>query len=164
MGKHLQLHGLTLQLHQRPVQSSQCKVTENWYRHKNHLVVYWIYHFAVAQRYLKRQEEIMMRKNSTFVPLGVLNIDPESPVPIYRQLYTGLRNAILNGQLASGTQLPSTRALASELGFARGTILNAYEQLLAEGYLEGEMGGGTYVARELPDELLQAQSVETVFP
>ena len=103
-----------------------------------------------------------MRKNSTFVPLSVLNIDTASPVPIYRQLYAGLRNAILNGQLASGTQLPSTRALASELGFARGTILNAYEQLLAEGYVEGEMGGGTYVARELPDELLQAQSVQAV--
>ncbi len=101
-----------------------------------------------------------MRKDSTFVPLSVLNIDPESSVPVYRQLYTSLRNAILNGQLASGTQLPSTRALALELGFARGTILNAYEQLFAEGYVEGEMGGGTYVARELPDELLQAPSIQ----
>src|SRR5690349_11771666 len=100
-----------------------------------------------------------MKKHSTFVPLSVLNIDPESSVPIYRQLYTGLRNAILNGQLAPGTQLPSTRVLASQLGFARGTVLNAYEQLLAEGYVEGEMGGGTYVARELPDELLHAPSI-----
>ena len=101
-----------------------------------------------------------MRKDSTFVPLGVLNIDPKSTVPIYRQLYTSLRNAILIGQLASGAQLPSTRALALELGVARGTILNAYEQLLAEGYVEGEMGGGTYVARELPDELLHAPSIQ----
>src|SRR5690348_12412373 len=105
-----------------------------------------------------------MRKNSTFVPLGVLSVDPESPVPVYRQLYTGLRDAILKGQLASGTQLPSTRALAAELGFARGTVLNAYEQLLAEGYVEGDMGSGTYVARELPDELLHAQAVESVLP
>ncbi len=104
-----------------------------------------------------------MRKDSTFVPLGVLNINPESTVPIYRQLYTSLRNAILNGQLAPGTQLPSTRALALELGIARGTILNAYEQLLAEGYVEGEMGGGTYVARELPDELLKVPSIQA-FP
>ena len=94
----------------------------------------------------------------------MLNIDPESPVPLYRQLYAGLRSAILNGQLASGTQLPSTRALATELGFARGTILNAYEQLLAEGYVEGDMGSGTYVARQLPDELLQAQTVESILP
>jgi len=104
-----------------------------------------------------------MRKNSTFIPLSVMNIDHESTVPIYRQLYTSLRNAILNGQLASGTQLPSTRALALELEVARGTILNAYEQLLAEGYVESEMGGGTYVARELPDELLQAPSIQA-FP
>jgi GntR family transcriptional regulator/MocR family aminotransferase len=107
--------------------------------------------------------EGVMRKDSTFVPLSVLNIDPESSAPIYRQLYTSFRNAILNGQLVSGTQLPSTRALALELGLARGTILNAYEQLLAEGYVEGEVGGGTYVARELPDELLQAPSIQ-VFP
>src|SRR2546422_955786 len=59
-----------------------------------------------------------MRKDSTFVPFSVLNIDPESSVPVYRQLYTSLRNAILNGQLASGTQLPSTRALALALGQA----------------------------------------------
>ena len=103
-----------------------------------------------------------MKKHSTFVPHSVLNIDPESPVPVYRQLYASLRNAILSGQLAPGTQLPSTRTLALELGFARGTILNAYEQLLAEGYVEGEMGGGTYVARELPDELLQAPSLQAV--
>jgi len=101
-----------------------------------------------------------MKKDSAFVPLSVLNIDPESTVPLYRQLYTSLRDAILNGQLAPGTQLPSTRALALEISVARGTILNAYEQLLAEGYVEGEMGGGTYVARQLPDELLQAPSIQ----
>lgn len=106
--------------------------------------------------------KIVMNKNSTFVPLNVLNIDPGSSIPIYRQLYTSLRNAILNGQLASGTKLPSTRALALELGVARGTILNAYEQLLAEGYVEGEMGGGTYVAHELPDELLHVPSIQAV--
>jgi GntR family transcriptional regulator/MocR family aminotransferase len=101
-----------------------------------------------------------MRKHSTLVPLSVFNIDPTSSIPTYRQLYTSLRNAILNGQLAPGTQLPSTRALALELGFARGTILNAYEQLFAEGYVESEMGGGTYVARELPDELLKAPVIQ----
>lgn len=101
-----------------------------------------------------------MRKDSTIVPLSVLSIDPTSFVPVYRQLYTSLRNAILNGQLAPGTQLPSTRAMALELGFARGTILNAYEQLFAEGYVESERGGGTYVARELPDELLNAPAIQ----
>jgi GntR family transcriptional regulator / MocR family aminotransferase len=101
-----------------------------------------------------------MRKHSTFVPLSVLSIDPTSTVPVYRQLYASLRNAILNGQVAPGTQLPSTRALALELGFARGTILNAYEQLFAEGYVESEMGGGTYVTRELPDELLKVSATQ----
>src|SRR5437667_401275 len=82
------------------------------------------------------QRRYLVRKHSTFVPLSVLNIDPESSVPVYRQLYSSLRNAILNVQLAPGTQLPSTRALALELGFARGTILNAYEQLFAAGNVD----------------------------
>jgi regulatory GntR family protein len=97
------------------------------------------------QRYVSDHTKKLLRLygldvscTSKAVSMFLLNIDPESSVPIYRQLYTSLRNAILNGQLASGTQLPSTRALASELGFARGTILNAYEQLLAEGYVEGD--------------------------
>jgi GntR family transcriptional regulator/MocR family aminotransferase len=100
-----------------------------------------------------------MRKDSTLVPLSVFSVDPTSPEPVYRQLYGSLRDAILSGQLAPGTQLPSTRTLALELGLARGTILNAYEQLFAEGYVEGEMGSGTYVARELPEELLQAPTL-----
>jgi GntR family transcriptional regulator/MocR family aminotransferase len=75
---------------------------------------------------------------------------------MYRQLYEQLRTAILNGRLIPGAQLPSTRGLAEELAVARNTVMGAYEQLLAEGYLEGETGSGTYVARTLPDEILHA--------
>src|SRR5256885_12019185 len=51
-------------------------------------------------------------------------------------LYDELRHAILHGQLQPGTRLPSTRALAEERGVSRNTVLNAYEQLLSEGYVE----------------------------
>ncbi|MDQ3712249.1 MAG: PLP-dependent aminotransferase family protein [Acidobacteriota bacterium] len=78
-----------------------------------------------------------------------------SGVPIYRQLYETLRRAILSGQLAAKSQMPSTRALAAQLALSRMTVVNAYEQLLAEGYIEGISGSGTYVASVLPEELLE---------
>ena len=62
--------------------------------------------------------------------------------------------AILSGQLKASVQLPSTRTLASELGVSRNTVLLAYEQLLAEGYIHGKVGSGTTVASVLPEALL----------
>ncbi len=83
-------------------------------------------------------------------------LDPRSHAALYRQVYDRLRRAILDGTLGVGSKLPSTRALASDLGVARNTVMGAYEQLLAEGYLEGRAGSGTYVSRALPEQLLQA--------
>jgi GntR family transcriptional regulator/MocR family aminotransferase len=57
-----------------------------------------------------------------------------------------LRGAIIDGRLAPGTRLPSSRALAAELGCARATVVAAYEQLVAEGYLLATVGSGTAVA------------------
>jgi GntR family transcriptional regulator/MocR family aminotransferase len=86
--------------------------------------------------------------------LPALRIDPAGP--LQRQLYEGLRTAILEGRIAAGARLPSTRRLAAELGLARITVGNAFDQLRAEGYLESRVGDGTYVTRTLPDELLAA--------
>jgi GntR family transcriptional regulator / MocR family aminotransferase len=75
-----------------------------------------------------------------------------------QSLYDELRTSILQGQLLPGTRLPSTRALAEERGVSRNTVLNAYEQLLAEGYVEARVGSGTCVARALPEELLTVRA------
>jgi GntR family transcriptional regulator/MocR family aminotransferase len=80
-----------------------------------------------------------------------------SGVPIYRQVYETLRRAILAGQLPANAQMPSTRALAARLAVSRMTIVTAYEQLLAEGYVEGRSGSGTYVAPVLPEEMLEVR-------
>jgi len=77
---------------------------------------------------------------------------------MHRQLYQSLRTAILSCRIRAGTKVPATRQLAAELGVSRNTVLAAVDQLLAEGYLEARRGSGTYVARELPDELLAARS------
>jgi GntR family transcriptional regulator/MocR family aminotransferase len=80
----------------------------------------------------------------------------DSNAPLYQTLYIHIRAAILSGELTRGTKLPSTRALAEELNISRNTVLNAYRQLLAEGYLEGREGSGTFVAHVLPEHLLSA--------
>lgn len=68
---------------------------------------------------------------------------------IYRQIYERLREGIVTGEFPPRTRLPSTRALATELGVSRRTALVAYEQLLAEGYVVGRVGSGTTVAPAL---------------
>ena len=66
--------------------------------------------------------------------------------PLRAQLEDGLREAARSGRLTAGTRLPATRALAADLGVSRRLVVDAYGQLLAEGYLTARRGAGTYVA------------------
>lgn len=76
----------------------------------------------------------------------LLAVDPAAPLPLYRQLYRELRQAVLAGRLTPGTLLPASRTLAGQLGLSRNTVLLAIDQLLAEGYLETAPRIGTRVA------------------
>jgi GntR family transcriptional regulator/MocR family aminotransferase len=82
---------------------------------------------------------------------------PDTKTPAYRQLYEALRSEILNARLGAGARLPATRDLARQYQLSRGTIVNAFELLKSEGYLEGSIGSGTYVSKVLPDELLHVR-------
>src|ERR1044071_8093487 len=99
-----------------------------------------------------------MVKSSLAVPVPILALDPSSSVPLYRQVYEALRKMILGRKWLPGTRLPSTREMAQGLMISRNTVMNAYDQLLAEGYLEGHVGSGTYVTLSVPDDLLYARS------
>lgn len=90
----------------------------------------------------------MIEASSGIVP--VIPIDREVAMPLHRQVYAGFRDAILRGDLAAGQQVPSSRALAAELEISRFPVLDAYAQLLAEGYFESRVGAGTFVAASLP--------------
>ncbi len=70
--------------------------------------------------------------------------DPTAKLRI--RVYLALRQAMLDGVIAAGTQLPPTRALAEDLGLGRNTAVRVYEQLLIEGYVTGRVGDGTYVS------------------
>ena len=72
------------------------------------------------------------------------------------RLYRALRASILEGALEAGSRLPATRDLARELGVARNTVIHAYDQLQAEGYVYSRQGSGTYVTASLPDACLQS--------
>ena len=73
--------------------------------------------------------------------------------PLNRQIYQAIREAILSQLLPSAMQLPSSRDLARELGISRNTVTYAYEQLIAEGYLETRAGSGTFIADTTPDQI-----------
>ena len=99
--------------------------------------------------------EIRLRRASDAVEPLVL-LDPLSAAPLYRQLYEGLREAIVAGRLRPGARLPAARALGSDLALSRNTVEQAYEQLHAEGYLDRHPRRGTFVSDTTPDDMLRA--------
>ncbi|MGH8138172.1 MAG: PLP-dependent aminotransferase family protein [Steroidobacteraceae bacterium] len=98
------------------------------------------------------------RTSSSFLP--PVPLDSGSATPMYRQLSDWFRRAILDHRLKPGQRLPSTRQLAKELAVSRIPVLAAYEQLLAEGYLETFIGAGTCVARSIPQETSKSATLK----
>jgi GntR family transcriptional regulator/MocR family aminotransferase len=88
--------------------------------------------------------------------------DPTSEVPFYRQVYESCREIILSGRIRPGQRLPSTRALAVDLGISRLPVVVAFEQLLHEGYIQGRVGSGSYVSETIPDELTRPVVFKTL--
>ncbi len=86
--------------------------------------------------------------------LPVLTVDREDRTPLHKQIYDGYRAAILRGDLRAGEQISSSRDFAAVLKISRFPVLNAYAQLLAEGYLESRTGSGTFVSATLPERLM----------
>lgn len=83
----------------------------------------------------------------------VLNLEYGAYAPLFRRLSDALRKAILDGRLPPGTAVPSVRDLSSSLGISRATVLRAFADLQAQGYLDSLSGSATYVSRKLPGEL-----------
>ena len=92
-----------------------------------------------------------------FNPAGI-ELDPKKGLT--RQLYQALRQRVLDGRLGSGSRLPASRDLALALGISRNSVVRAYDQLYAEGFLEGRIGDGTYVA-QLPEKALPRKKLST---
>src|SRR5262249_56593228 len=80
----------------------------------------------------------------------IFALDRRLALPLYAQIYAGYRGAILDGRLRPGQRLPSTRSLARDLAISRIPVVTAFQQLLAEGYVDGRVGAGTFVSTALP--------------
>src|SRR6202451_2513574 len=74
----------------------------------------------------------------------------DAHIPLHRQIETSIRDAIRAGRLPRGSSLPPSRTLAADLGVSRGVVVEAYQQLAAEGYLASRAGGYTQVAAGRP--------------
>jgi GntR family transcriptional regulator / MocR family aminotransferase len=98
----------------------------------------------------KQGKPRLARSRSRWADFLDLAVDTSSDTPLLLQVYQLLRGAILSHALTPGSRLPSTRQLADRLGVSRTSVLSAYDQLLAEGYVEGRTGSGTYVAKDIP--------------
>src|SRR5580658_1475542 len=101
----------------------------------------------------------MKRAASGIVP--VITVDRKAAKALHTQIYDAYRNAIVTGSLRPRQRIPSTRVLAAELGVSRFPVLNAYAQLLAEGYFESRVGAGTVVSSSLPDLLTSSAATGT---
>jgi len=112
---------------------------------------------AAAEWYHPRRQMSQLADSHPSAPAAglMIRIDP-SGATLQQQVYGAVRRAILDGVLAAGARLPSSRSLAQDLRVSRTTTLFAYEQLIAEGYLSARHGSGTFVAGELPDDLPSA--------
>jgi len=91
----------------------------------------------------------------------MIAVDRKEASPLHQQIYDGYRAAVLRGELHPGDRIPSSRNLARDLSVSRFPVLNAYAQLLAEGYLETRDGSGTFVSRSLPEQqMLVAEAAD----
>jgi GntR family transcriptional regulator/MocR family aminotransferase len=105
----------------------------------------------------------MPRPTRKAAPLGLV-LDPAAAEPLHRQIGEQVRRAILERRLAPGQRLPSSRLMASELDVARGTVLLAMDQLVAEGYVVAQAASGLSVATDLPDDMLIAPRGQPTSP
>jgi GntR family transcriptional regulator/MocR family aminotransferase len=118
----------------------------------DHLQAYRYNHYILAMR----------KVASGFSPVIALN--RRSKKPLHKQVYEGFCTAIVGRNLRAGQRVPSSRALAVELRISRIPVLNAYSQLLAEGYFETRSGSGTFVSSSLPDQWISPERDNKIWP
>ena len=97
------------------------------------------------------------RRRRSIIAFEMVRLDRAAAEPLHHQLYRQIRDELRSGNFSrSSSRLPSSRALAAELGISRVTVNLAFSELHAEGYLIAKTGSGTFVADPLPDAFLSA--------
>src|SRR5260370_22197969 len=105
------------------------------------------------------------RRRRSIMAFEMVRLDRAATEPLHQQLYRQIRDELVSGTFSNGaSRLPSSRALAADLGVSRFTVNLALSRLHAEGYLESKVGSGTFVAEALPESFLSAQTTIAAQP
>src|SRR6266446_3293212 len=95
------------------------------------------------------------RRRRSIMAFEMIRLDRSAAEPLHQQLYRQIRDELISGSFSdNSSRLPSSRALAADLGISRLTVNLAFEKLHAEGYLQSRIGSGTFVAASLPETFL----------
>src|SRR5438105_7567286 len=95
------------------------------------------------------------RRRRAIIAFEMIRLDRMAAEPLHQQLYRQIRDELVSGSFSDGSsRLPSSRALAADLGISRLTVNLAFEKLHVEGYLRSRVGSGTFVADSLPEAYL----------
>jgi GntR family transcriptional regulator/MocR family aminotransferase len=98
-----------------------------------------------------------IRRRRSIIAFEMIRLDRTTAEPLHEQLYRQIRDELRSGSFADGSsRLPSSRALAIDLGISRLTVSLAFSKLHAEGYLQSKVRSGTFVANPLPEMFLNA--------
>src|SRR5205809_6500117 len=102
------------------------------------------------------------RRRRSIIAFDMIRLDRASTEPLHQQLYRQIRDELISGSFGDGaSRLPSSRALAADLGISRLTVNLAFSKLHAEGYLRSKAKSGTFAAYPLPDTFLSADKFAT---
>ncbi len=110
---------------------------------------------------MKDKAAMKKRRRRAIVAFEMVQLDRTAPEPLHQQLYRQIRDELVSGNFSqSSARLPSTRALAADLGISRLTVNLAFTKLHEEGYLQTRIGSGTFVARSLPETFLKSRKAK----
>src|SRR6266436_1652760 len=108
-----------------------------------------------------KKSRLKKRHRRSIIAFEMIRLDRTAAEPLHQQLYRQIRDELRSGTFSdSSSRLPSSRALAADLGIARLTVNLAFSKLHAEGYLQSKAGSGTFVADPLPETFLSARRSE----
>ena len=113
----------------------------------------------------KRKSRSQRRRRRSIIAFEMIRLDRTATEPLHEQLYRQIRDELKSGRFSdSSSRLPSSRALATDLGISRTTVKIALSKLHAEGYLRSKPGSGTFVADLLPEAFLTAEQPTNYHP
>src|SRR5215470_7109720 len=110
----------------------------------------------------RSESPLKKRRRRSIIAFELIRLDRTAGEPLHEQLYRQIRDELRSGAFAdTASRLPSSRALAVDLGISRLTVSLAFSRLHAEGYLRSEARSGTFVADPLPEAFLTADKFAT---